>query len=245
MGEALFELENVLRKEKITSQEANILMQCKSNALRAFTLGATGAAAVSWFASMKLHNVHRVFLTAGGSFVVGMRTFRRSLDSSLNYILSLDGTRMQKELGVLMLQKYQDDPTIMQRISKHFYSEEVYDDSSDRPRLRWRFRNSFGENAAYPLVTDEHASNSEKSDQKRTISENSDPEPNQAQMNAAGDAVENPFDCIFGIPAEVNEIQPTNRSNAGRSKAVSKRHAHGNKRFHRRHRKHQQEASEA
>ena len=82
-----------------------------------------------------------------------------------------------------MLQKYQDDPTIMQRISKHFYSEEVYDDSSDRPRLRWRFRNSFGENAAYPLVTDEHASNSEKSDQKRTISKNSDPEPNQAQVS--------------------------------------------------------------
>lgn len=82
-----------------------------------------------------------------------------------------------------MLQKYQHDPTRMQRISKHFYSEEVYDDSSDRPRLRWRFRNFFEENAAYPLVTDEHASNSEKYYQKRTISKNSDPKPKQAEVS--------------------------------------------------------------
>lgn len=64
-------------------------------------------------------------------------------------------------------------------------------------------------------------------------------------MNTAADAAENPFECIFGIPAEVDEIHQTSRSNAGRSKATSKRHTHGNKRSHRRHRKHHQEASEA
>lgn len=86
-------------------------------------------------------------------------------------------------LHVRMLRKYQDDPTIMQRVSKHFYSEEVYDDSSDRARLRWRFRNFFGENAAFSLVTDDHASNSEKSDQSTTGLKKSSPEPKQAQVS--------------------------------------------------------------
>lgn len=32
---------------------------------------------------------------------------------------------------------------MMQRISKHFYLEEVFDDSTPHPRLRWRYRNFF------------------------------------------------------------------------------------------------------
>ncbi|KAL3505933.1 hypothetical protein ACH5RR_031315 [Cinchona calisaya] len=247
MGEVLFEFENLLRskKERLSIQEANILMQCKSNALRSFTIGAMGAATAGWFATQKLHNFHRLFLTAGGSFFFGLWTFNRSLDSSLNYILSLEGTRMQKELGGLMLRKYQGNPSIMQCVSKHFYSEEVYDDSSDRPKLRWRFRNFFEEKAANFQVADNHDSNIEKSDQKMTVLKKSNSEPKQAQMSTAADAMENPFDCVFGIPSEVDEIHHTGRSNTARSKATSKRHAHGSKRSHRRHRKHHhQEASD-
>ena len=49
-----------------------------------------------------------------------------------------------------MLRRYGDDPTITQRVSKHFFSETVLDDSSpDQPKLRWRYRNYYGDNVAY------------------------------------------------------------------------------------------------
>jgi hypothetical protein len=50
--------------------------------------------------------------------------------------------------------KYQDDPQKMQLISKHFYSEKVFDDS-DQPKLRWRYRNFFSDNVAHGQRTHE------------------------------------------------------------------------------------------
>lgn len=69
-----------------------------------------------------------------------------------------------------MLKKYQDDPLIMQRVSKYFYSEEVYDDASDKPRLRWRYRNFFTESSSETSHDEKMNNNikaSETSDQKR------------------------------------------------------------------------------
>lgn len=53
-----------------------------------------------------------------------------------------------------MLKKYQNDPLIMQHVSKYFYSEEVYNDASDQPRLRWRYRNFF--NDSYPDTSNQN-----------------------------------------------------------------------------------------
>lgn len=37
----------------------------------------------------------------------------------------------------------------MRLITKHFYSEKVFDDSStDQPKIRWRYRNFFSDNVA-------------------------------------------------------------------------------------------------
>jgi hypothetical protein len=49
-----------------------------------------------------------------------------------------------------MVTKYQNDPSLMKLISKHFYSERIYDDStSNTPKLRWRYRNFFSDNASH------------------------------------------------------------------------------------------------
>ena len=61
--------------------------------------------------------------------------------------------------------KYRDDPWRMQLISKHFYSEEVFDDSTaDRPKIRWRYRNFFSDNVVHGQRTNESdsPSNSER-----------------------------------------------------------------------------------
>lgn len=50
-----------------------------------------------------------------------------------------------------MLRKYQDNQSRMRRMSKHFYPENVIDDSSTdlKPKLRWRHRMFFGDGAPH------------------------------------------------------------------------------------------------
>lgn len=57
--------------------------------------------------------------------------------------------------------KYRNDPWKMKIISRHFYLEKVYDDStSDQPKLRQRYRNSFSDIISYSQrVQDSNADN--------------------------------------------------------------------------------------
>ncbi|CAL5392850.1 unnamed protein product [Camellia sinensis] len=290
MGDALFELEQILRSKqvKFTSQEANVLMMCKSNAIKDFTIGAAGGGGVTWLATRRLNNLFRINLSAevedlsAGSHTYqrqiqleimmfnksirtavafGLWRFGRSLDSCIGHILTLEGSRMQKELanissrtpidisaysrskfsrqGVrLILKRYQNDPRTMQLVSKHFYSEKVFDDSStDQPKIRWRYRNFFGDNVANSQRTHGSDSCSDKTDSEKTDMENTD-EPKCFSRNSSADAITNPLDCVFGIPASTEEIHHTNTSGTS-----PKRHGRGHKRSHRRHRMHRHEVS--
>ena len=64
-----------------------------------------------------------------------------------------------------IVNKYQDNPWRMQLISNHFYSEKVFDDStSDKPKLRWRHRNFFGDSDSHNQGThddDDHVIDSQ------------------------------------------------------------------------------------
>lgn len=72
-----------------------------------------------------------------------------------HYIL----TRIFLLLNDRMVTKYQNDPSLMKLISKHFYSERIYDDStSNTPKLRWRYRNFFSDNAIDGKRTQDHGS---------------------------------------------------------------------------------------
>ncbi|CAK9150872.1 unnamed protein product [Ilex paraguariensis] len=67
MGDALYELEQILRskQDKMTSQEANVIMACKANAMREFTIGVGVGAGITWFASRRLNNFFRINLSGG------------------------------------------------------------------------------------------------------------------------------------------------------------------------------------
>lgn len=63
----------------------------------------------------------------------------------------------------------------MKRMYRRFYSEKVFDDSnSDKPILRWRYRNFFGDHVAHDqrmndsdLQSDSHAVSHDDSDSKK------------------------------------------------------------------------------
>ncbi|KAI5423459.1 hypothetical protein KIW84_046424 [Lathyrus oleraceus] len=161
MGEALFDLEQLLisKREKLTPQEEGILLSCKGKAVRNFTASSLLGGAVVWAATGKLGKAFRVNLSAGAGAFCGLWIFSRSLFSCADHILTLDGSILQKELANIMVTKYQNDPSLMKLISKHFYSERIYDDStSNTPKLRWRYRNFFSDNAIDGKRTQDHGS---------------------------------------------------------------------------------------
>lgn len=71
-----------------------------------------------------------------------------------------------------IVNKYQHNPWRMQLISNHFYSEQVFDDSTpDKPKLRWRHRNFFGDIATHsqethddPVIDSQNDNDSYKND---------------------------------------------------------------------------------
>ncbi|KAJ6312964.1 hypothetical protein OIU77_014481 [Salix suchowensis] len=173
MGETLFDLEQVLRsqKETLTHQEMNVLQTCKSKAVRQFTFGVLTGATAAWAATWKLSWFARANISGGAAILLGFWRFSKSLDSGVDHILAMDGSRMQKELANIMVNKYQDDPWTMQHLNRRFYSEKVFDDSNlHRPIIRLQYRNSSGDNVANGQRThdsDSHDASHSDSDIKR------------------------------------------------------------------------------
>ncbi|CAJ2650946.1 unnamed protein product [Trifolium pratense] len=175
MGEALFDLEQLLisKKAKLTPQEVNILQSCKSKAVRNFTVSSLFGGAVVYAATRKLSKPFRVNIAAGAGAFCGLWIFSRSLFSCADHILTLDGSILQKELANIMVTKYQNDPSLMNLISKHFYSERIYDDStSNTPKLRWRYRNFFSDNAINGNRAQDHDSYNDSHDKSQGNSHN-------------------------------------------------------------------------
>ncbi|KAL0368107.1 UNVERIFIED_CONTAM: hypothetical protein Scaly_1029600 [Sesamum calycinum] len=225
MGEALFHLEHVLRSKQaqLTLEEANVLLQWRAQAMRDFTVGFGGGSIVTWLDPLLLNHYFSSLIVCicsisfvvttnnnpfsalhlGAAAACGFWRVGRSVESSVEHILSLEGTRIQRELANIMLMKYHNDPWVMQRLSKHFYSEEVYDDSSiDRPTLRWRFRNFFGD----PVTRSESTSYKDETDSQNNDIKKTTTEPKQVNVDTAWDIMENPFDLIFGQPGDVETV---------------------------------------
>ncbi|KAJ8747456.1 hypothetical protein K2173_008753 [Erythroxylum novogranatense] len=232
MGEVLFVLEQNLtsQKEKLTPQEENILQTCKSKAVRDFTVGSLVGGAIAWAATSKLSKFARVNFAGGAAAFLGFWKFGRSLDSCVDHILALDGTRLQRELANIISRQYRDNPSIMQYMHRHFYSEKVFDDSnSDKPILRWRYRNFFGDNVDHGQTRNESnsASSSDSprdSDVKRA---------GQIPMNPVADAMEDPLDSIFGYMAPLEEIHHySTSSSSSRASTGNRRRSQRRRRTH-------------
>lgn len=254
MGEVLFELEQVLRSRqgKLTPQEAHIFQTCKSKAVREFTFGLLAGACAGWAATWKFRTFARINLSGGAAAFTGLWSFSRSLDSCVDHVLTLDGSRMQEELANIMVTKYRNDPLKMRLISKHFYSEKVFDDS-DQPKLRWRYRNFFSDDVTHGQRTHEgdspsnshgdshkdshtdahnkiHGDSRNDSDNQRNY-----PVPKQVRRNPGSDMMADPFDCVFGDLARREEIHLPDASTT-----LPRTPPRGHKRSHRRRRMHHQ-----
>ncbi|CAN4091317.1 unnamed protein product [Withania somnifera] len=226
MAEALIELNELLisRKVTLTTEESKLLNSWRHSAVRDFGIGAVGASLATWL---------------GAGWLYGKWRFAKSLDSGVELILSQHGTRLQKELGEILLKKYQRNPPVLQHVSKYFYSENVYDDdSTDQPKPRWRFRSTYGE------VFSSHRTDGDDSSSKEPHLENTDLrksnlERNQINMTAVGaaaalESTEDPFDCILGHQVNAEEIHhPDAPSTLPRRFNHSHRRSHGRRRMHR------------
>uniref|UniRef100_A0A7N0TKL4 Uncharacterized protein n=1 Tax=Kalanchoe fedtschenkoi TaxID=63787 RepID=A0A7N0TKL4_KALFE len=253
MGEALFDLEQVLRSKRVTPQETNVLLTCKSEAIKDFVIGASVGAGLTWFATRRAKTFLRINLLAGGAFIAGMWRFSNSLDASVDQILSMDGSRMQTELANIIVHKYRDNPWGMQRISKHFYIEEVYEDTHpDRPKLRWRPRNAFTEKVDCSETTKENHQNGSlsNSDGKLINLESSSRQvsalKDAKQIDLHGDrrqvyaakvdpglkTIDDPLDFVFGYSSEEDQLSKT-PSNRAAVKSRGHRRAHRRRRMHR------------
>ncbi|CAN1129204.1 hypothetical protein LINPERHAP1_LOCUS25224 [Linum perenne] len=227
MGAALLELEQSLRsqKEYLTAQEAELLQVCKNSAIRAFTFASLVGGTAAWGATWKLSRVLRVNISGGAAAVMGFWGFGRSLEACVDHILSRDGSRLQRQLATIMVMRYSNVPWARQLLSKRFYVETVFDDSSsNEARLRWRYRNHFGNvpsdgkhhNNAYhkdsgdqkPHDNDYHK-NSQAEPDIKTVELNPKQVIARPQMNSQShhaEITEDPIDSLFGAVAPLEEI---------------------------------------
>ncbi|OVA15500.1 hypothetical protein BVC80_9035g14 [Macleaya cordata] len=228
-----------MQKYKLTPAEEDIIQTCKARAIRDFTLTAFVTSGVVWTATRRLGYGYRINLCGGAGIFSGMWLFDRSLNSCLDNILSLEGSRMQSELAKILLTKHRDNPWTMKIIKKHFYPEKVFDDSSlDKPISRWRFRNYYGDSAA----------ESQRSNDSETYDTNTDLEPKQftdpspmqslLQMSSSAEVTADPFDCVFGYPEAREEIRHPDTTEVS-----PKRRIRSHKRTHRQHRTRHTEVS--
>lgn len=104
--------------------------------------------------------------------------------------------------------KYHNDPRTMQHISKHFFYEEVFDDSTlDRPKIRWRYRNFFSDDVA-------HAQRTHYNDPKDNLhgnhhdSSNRDSNPNQSDSYGDPDDKGNAFEFTPVLVSAIIQFLP-------------------------------------
>ncbi|XP_073135915.1 uncharacterized protein [Henckelia pumila] len=236
MGSAIVDLYALLvskkKQEQITLKEANLMMSWQSQTLRNSMIGCIGGATVSMLVTPRRLNILvRASLSLGASFVCTLWNFGRSLESWTDRFLSMEGSRIQIQLANIMLKRYGNDPWVLRRLSKHFYLEEVYEDSSvDKPKTRWQSRYFFGDSTTHFQNTsyDETNTDSSKNDNKKTTVESE-----EVYANDTADASQSPFDFVFGLPGCAENIPPkTSSTSSGRSSLRERRARRRRRRRH-------------
>uniref|UniRef100_A0A803MT09 Uncharacterized protein n=2 Tax=Chenopodium quinoa TaxID=63459 RepID=A0A803MT09_CHEQI len=144
-GPALDELfRSLLSKtgqEKMTTQESKVFVEWKSQAIKSCAVGSGVASGLAWIATRKWRTANRVIPIAGAGFLTASWAFGKSVNTCADRILQMDGSRMQYELEKIILEKYGNDPEKMKPFSKHFYCEEIFNDSTPgRPKSIYRQR---------------------------------------------------------------------------------------------------------
>uniref|UniRef100_A0A7C9E2D8 Uncharacterized protein n=1 Tax=Opuntia streptacantha TaxID=393608 RepID=A0A7C9E2D8_OPUST len=237
MGEAIVELINVLnsKEEKINQQEGQVFLECKNRAIKGFAIGGSIATGVVWVASRKLNNFLRVNLAGGAGFLAGMWGLKESIDSSVNRILEMEGTRMQHELRKIVVEKYGNNPQRMKPFSKHFYVEEVMNDSAPgNPKSVYRQRNIYVEEQQIANRDTYGVPDVNESDMYHQLRNGSKLRTGagarQVHINpaVAMAAYGDPLEVLFGgyAPANDEPLQPDDSITSAKAQTRSQRRAH-------------------
>ncbi|KAI4368357.1 hypothetical protein MLD38_016923 [Melastoma candidum] len=265
MAEELMELHNVLlKKGNVTQEETQVFLSIKSKAVRDFSIGAAASSLLAWAATRRLNPVTRISLSGGAGATFGLWAFSRSFNSCIENILSLEGTRMQNELAKIVVRKYHHDPSRIQQISRHFYAEQVFDDSaSDLPKLRWRHRSFFSDSADSRQrnqdTVEQHGNNDQphggvnSQNPRNNIPDNLKNKSNASNGDAdfkgavkskgnpvdlGADMMGDPLDCVFG-PTSMEEVIHISGNKSGERRATPQSH----RKSRRKHRMRQREAA--
>ncbi|KAI4345646.1 hypothetical protein L6164_012746 [Bauhinia variegata] len=145
MAKLLAELVRDLKSEgweNVNPRELYFLWAGLKKAERRQEIGAFMAGGVT-FAATRALNITKVAslnLAGGAAYFFGKWVHNRSLGSSLDNIIALDGTLVQEKI----IRKYPEDTRRMQLLCKFFILERI--DIESRCYQRWRHRNCFGDN---------------------------------------------------------------------------------------------------
>ncbi|EEF45284.1 conserved hypothetical protein [Ricinus communis] len=227
MAAAFVDLKQILKWEKLTPKEESVLRACEFKAVRGLMNGALIGGTVAFAATRKLDRFSQVFLSVGVAGLLGLEIFDRSMNSCLDDILNLNGSRIQRELANIIVNKHQDNPWTMQRMHRLFYQEKVFDDSSlDKPILKWRYRNFFGNDCVHGRRTnysDSHVLHNYSDSKEVPLA------AKQVPMNPDVDMMEDPLDSIFGHMAPMEEIRHLSSSSTP-SRADTRSHRRSRRR---------------
>ncbi|KAG6668397.1 hypothetical protein CIPAW_01G167500 [Carya illinoinensis] len=200
-------------------------------------------------ATGRLNLLSQISLSGVTAALFGLWRCGQRFDSWVDRVFARTGDRMQFELAKIILTKYQHDPWRMKLISKHFYPEEVFDDTDpDQPKQLWRYRNRSNDFIRGQSAHESDSpSYSKKNGQhiiwrfclKPTIEVPKNGFSSVATEvlgNPGIDLMENPFDCVFGNLALRDEIRIPSTSSIPPGT-----HARDHKRSHRRRRMRRQD----
>ncbi|KAL2922623.1 Vezatin [Bienertia sinuspersici] len=222
-------------EEQMTNQEIKIYNGWKSQALKSFAVGGAVATGLTWI---------------GIGFLTGIGRLNESIDSCVEHILGMDGSRMQHELKKIILEKYGNNPKKMQPFSKHFYCEEVFNDLTlGQPQPVFRQRHVYVEDHRTADGNSHHeaikkgAKHQQRNDDSKVKLKSSSTEIKQVPVAVPTISIlgyGDPLDVLFGHSSTNEELQQPDES--GNSKAES----HRQKRARRKHRlRHRHQESES
>lgn len=232
-------------QEKMTSQEANVFVGWKSQTIRSCAALGSVATGLTWVATRKMSSFNRATVAGGAGFFTVMWRLRRSVDSCVDRILGMDGSRMQHELKKIILEKYGNDPEKMRLFSKHFYCEELFSDSTPgHPKSVYRQRHTYVDEHRTADGDTNHEStkkgviNQPRSDDSNVKVKSSSSEIKQVPINPGinifgyGD----PLDVLFGDSSANEELaQPDESGSSAKVQSRSQKRARRRHRIRHRH----------
>ncbi|KAH9315348.1 hypothetical protein KI387_023975, partial [Taxus chinensis] len=189
--------------DKLTKQEENVLQKCKEKAVGDFMTGALLALGVTWAVTPRLTLGNRLTTSGAAAVLSGILGFDKALNSCLDHALSLEGSRLQKELATILLTKHSNNPWRMRLVNKHYYLEKVFDDSNmDVPLSRWRRRTVSGDAWSVQRTNDVNDGKGIMENLQR------DTDTAVSGSNHVEDLLADPLEFIFGHPKRSEDVCP-------------------------------------